>query len=57
MLLMFEPKVLTFKLKLRFLKIFLLKFKILLGLEINLFGLKGLNLFRPKDKNLFIILI
>ncbi len=54
---MFEPKVLTFKLKLRFLKIFLLKFKILLGLKINLFGLKGLNLFRPKDKNLFIILI
>jgi hypothetical protein len=38
---MFEPKVLTFKLKLRILKIFLLNFKILLGLKINLFELKG----------------
>jgi hypothetical protein len=45
---MFEPKVLTFKLKLRILKIFFLKFKILLGLKINLFQLK--------DENLFIIL-
>jgi hypothetical protein len=38
---MFEPKVLTFKLKLRILKIFLLTFRILLGPKINLFELKG----------------
>jgi hypothetical protein len=54
---MLEPKVLTFKLKLGIFKMFLLKFKILLGLKINLFEHKGLNLFRPKDYNLFIILI
>jgi hypothetical protein len=48
---MFKPKVrifLTFKLKVRMFLIFWLKFRILLGLKINLF--------RPKDYNLFIIL-
>jgi hypothetical protein len=49
---MLKPQVkifLTFKLNIRMFLIFWLKFKIFLGLKINLFGLKGLNLFKLED--------
>jgi hypothetical protein len=49
---MLKPKVrtfLTFKLKVRMFLIFWVKFIIFLGLKINIFRLKGYNLFRLKD--------